>query len=107
MCDCARRKRYRWTCRWVPTRRFRKPPNKTRLFAAAFQKTSDEFRNRPALRRLVGEIDEGLLHVAPAPAFRRIVTLDDGMAGSMKMLGGVSVRRVIAAADMAAGSAQP
>ena len=55
----------------------------------------------------VGQIDETLVDIAPAPAFGRIVALDDRMAAGVEMLGGVPVRRVIAAADMAAGPAQP
>ena len=45
-----------------------------------------------------GSIPEGsinvelnLIDVTPAPALRRIVTLDDRVLGSMKVLGGVAV----------------
>jgi hypothetical protein len=39
------------------------------------------------------EFDERFVHVAPAPAFRRIVALDDRVTGLMGMRGGVAVRR--------------
>jgi len=54
----------------------------------------------------VREVEEDLIDVAPAPAFRRIVTFDDGMSGLMKVLGCMLVGRRIAAADMAAGAAE-
>src|SRR5579862_524319 len=64
-------------------------------------------RDRPALRRLVVELDEFLVDIAPAPAFRRVVAFDDRVAGGAEMLGGVAVGRIITAADVAAGSAEP
>ena len=63
--------------------------------------------NRPGLRcRINAEIEKDLIDVTPAPAFGRIISLDNGMLGFVKMRGRVPVRRLIAAANMAAGSAQ-
>src|ERR1700688_1146526 len=55
-------------------------------------------------RHAIGKIEHVFVDVAPAPAFGRIVAFDDGMARRMEMLGGVAVRRIVATADMAAGS---
>ena len=67
-----------------------------------------EARYRPVMRRdAIAEVEEDLVDIAPAPAFRRIVALDDRMAGRVEMLGGVAVGRLVAAADMAAGAAEP
>jgi hypothetical protein len=55
----------------------------------------------------VGQIKKDLIHVTPTPPFGRIIALDDRVAGGMEMRGGVAIRRVIATADMAAGSANP
>jgi len=64
-------------------------------------------RDRPILWcDIVAEIEENLIAVAPAPAFGRIVALDDGMARALKMRGRMAVGRGIAAADMAAGPAE-
>src|SRR5437868_6836349 len=58
------------------------------------------------MRRLaLREIEQHLVDIAPAPAFRRIVAFDHGMAGGMEMRGRVLVRGIVAAADMAAGAA--
>src|SRR5207253_10499626 len=57
----------------------------------------------PALEGL--ELD--LVDVAPTPVFSRLERLHDGMAGGVVMLGGVPVRRGIAAADVATGQAEP
>ncbi len=46
---------------------------------------------------------ENLVNIARSPAFGRIVALDDRMTGGVKMFGGATVGRVVAAADMAAG----
>ena len=51
---------------------------------------SDETGNRPILRRHVfTQVDEDLIDVAPSPTFRRIITLDDRVAGGAEVLGGV------------------
>ena len=55
----------------------------------------------------VRQIEQHFVDIAPAPAFRRIVALDDRMAGGVEMLGGVRVGRIVAAADVAAGAADP
>ena len=76
-------------------------------FALVCCATSDVARDRPVLRRrAIAEIEDDLVDVAPAPAFRRIVALDDRMAGRVEVLGGVTVRRAVAAADVAAGPAE-
>src|SRR5258705_5536129 len=55
----------------------------------------------------VRQIEQHFVDIAPAPAFRRIVAFDHGMAGGMEMRGGVLVWRIVAAADMAAAAADP
>src|SRR5579883_1913237 len=55
----------------------------------------------------IAEIEDGLVDIAPAPALRRVIALDDGVTGRLEMLGRVAVRGVVAAADMAAGTAEP
>ena len=53
------------------------------------------------MRRLaIRQIEQHLIDIAPAPAFRRIVTLDDRMPGGVKVRGGVTVWRIVAATDM-------
>ena len=42
-------------------------------------------------RLVVGQIKRHFVHVTPSPAFRRVVALDDGMAGLVEMLGGVPI----------------
>jgi hypothetical protein len=46
------------------------------------------------------KFDERLVDITPPPAFRRIVTLDDRMSASLKMLGGVLAGRLVATTDM-------
>lgn len=58
-------------------------------------------------RLAIGEIERDLIDIAPAPPFRRIVAFDDRMLGRMIMLGGVATYRLIAAADVPAGAADP
>src|SRR3981189_1697566 len=55
----------------------------------------------------VRQIKQHFIDIAPAPAFRRIIAFDHGMAGGVEMRGRMLVRRIIAAADMAAGAADP
>src|SRR5262249_52274307 len=63
-------------------------------------------RNWAFLRGDVGpQVEEDFVDIAPAPALRRVIALDDGMLGVMEVLGGVFVLRLAAAADMAAGTA--
>ena len=52
-------------------------------------------------------VEEHLVDVAPAPAFGRVIALDDRMPGGVEMLGGVACSGIVAAADMAAGPAEP
>jgi len=56
-------------------------------------------------RGAAGEIEKHLVDIAPSPILGRVIAFDDGMARRVKMLGGMSVRRVVATADMAAGPA--
>jgi hypothetical protein len=56
----------------------------------------------PAIR----EIKANLIDVTPSPSFRRIVAFDDRVPGGVKVLVGVPVRRVIAAAHVSTGAAQ-
>ena len=57
-------------------------------------------------RRAAAKVQTNFIDIAPSPPFRRIVTFDDGMPGLAKMLGGVTVWRAVAAADMAARPAE-
>src|SRR3977135_1305348 len=52
-------------------------------------------------RRAAAKVQTNFIDIAPSPPFRRIVAFDDRMAGLAKMLGGVTVWRAVAAADMA------
>ena len=63
-------------------------------------------RNGPDLRRgTTGKVEDDLVHVAPAPALGRIVTLDDRVPGRLKCAVAWPVGRVVAATDVSAGSA--
>src|SRR5882762_4800650 len=84
------------------------------ILSAAFSsrcskiQTSVIARDRAVVRRLaLRQVEHDFVEVAPAPSLRRIVALDDGMAGGMEMFGRVLVGRVVAAADVAAGPADP
>src|SRR6478672_8601559 len=69
--------------------------------------SSDPTRDRPQLRRdVLAEIEEDFVDIAPAPALRRVVALDDRMAGGVIMGGCVPVGALVAAADMPATAAQ-
>src|SRR5229473_4577917 len=60
------------------------------------------------MRRLsVRKIEQDFIDIAPAPAFRRIVALDDRMLGGVEVLGRVLVGGIVAAADMTAAAADP
>jgi hypothetical protein len=56
-------------------------------------------------RRPVREIEHHFVDVTPPPSFRWIIGFDDRVPGRAKMLCGVSIWRLIAATDMAAGPA--
>jgi hypothetical protein len=65
-------------------------------------------RNRPVLRcGSIRKVEKNFVYITPAPVFRRIVALDDRVRGGVKMFGRMSVRRVIATADVTAGPANP
>src|ERR1700680_5144642 len=55
----------------------------------------------------VRQVEQHFIDIAPAPALRRIVALDDRMLGGVEMFGGVLVGGIVAAADMAASAADP
>ena len=57
-------------------------------------------------RGAIAEVEHDLVDVAPPPAFGRVIAFDDRMAGSVKVLCGVAVRRVVATTDVTAGPAQ-
>ena len=50
--------------------------------------------------------DVQLVHVTPQPIFARLETLNDRMAGFVEMLGGVPIRRIVAAPDVSARQAK-
>src|SRR3954469_14210930 len=58
-------------------------------------------------RHIAGQVEHHFVHITPAPAFGRIVALDDGMLGAVEMLGGVLAAGLVAAAHMAASAAHP
>ena len=51
-------------------------------------------------------LEEQLVHVAPAPVLARFEAANDRVLLSVKVLGGVLARRVVATADVAAGEAE-
>ena len=53
------------------------------------------------------KIEHDLVNVAPTPAFRRIISFYNGMLRGVEMSGRVFIGRIIAAADMTAGPADP
>jgi hypothetical protein len=55
----------------------------------------------------VRQIEQHFIDIAPTPPLRRIVALDHRVLGGVKMLGRVLVRRVVTAADVTAGAADP
>ena len=57
-------------------------------------------------RGSIAEVKHYLVNVTPAPAFGWVITFDDRVPRLVEMFRGVSVRRVVATADMAAGPAQ-
>ncbi len=76
-------------------------------FAVVCRASSNVAWDRPVVRRgAAAKVQNNLVDIAPSPPFRRIVAFDDGMAGLAKMLGGVTVWRAVAAADMAARPAE-
>jgi hypothetical protein len=44
------------------------------------------------VRRLVRKMDFNVIDIAPAPAFRRVVALDDRMTAGFKVSTGVTMR---------------
>src|SRR4051812_25261781 len=71
-------------------------------------RASDVARDRTLVRRhSLRQVEEHLVDIAPAPALRRVITFDHRMAGGMEMGACMAVRRLVAAADMAADPAEP
>jgi len=64
-------------------------------------------RDRAALRRLIRQFHHRLVEIAPAPALRRIIALDNGMSRSMEMRRRMLSDGLVAAPDMAAFPAEP
>ena len=63
--------------------------------------------NRPTLRRgVVAELDEHLVDIAPPPTFGRVVAFYDRMRRYRKMGASMPMRRIVAATDVTAGSAE-
>jgi hypothetical protein len=58
-------------------------------------------------RRVAVQIDRNLVDIAPSPAFRRIVALNDRMSSGVKMLPRVLAGRLVAAANVTAVPADP
>src|SRR5271163_4373997 len=86
----------------------RRPRRRLRTTSKRGQSALVVARDRAVVGRLaVGEIEHHFVDVAPSPAFGRIVAFDDRMAGGVKMLGCVPVRRLVATSDMSACAAEP
>lgn len=62
--------------------------------------------DRAALRRLIGKLHHDLVEIAPAPAFGRVIALDNRMSRGVKMRRRMLAYGLIAASDMAAFPAQ-
>ncbi|CZT37154.1 hypothetical protein GA0004734_00041230 [Rhizobium sp. 9140] len=77
------------------------------IHTSAPRRSSIVTRDRPSLRRLVRQVHHDFVHVTPAPAFRWVITLDDGVPGRMEMGCSVTAGRLIATADMTAFAAEP
>jgi hypothetical protein len=62
--------------------------------------------DRSVLRcRVVSQVEEHLIYVAPAPAFRRIITFDNQMTLCMIMTGRMATWRLIATTNVTASTA--
>jgi hypothetical protein len=60
------------------------------------------------LRRCIfAQIEQCLVHIAPAPSFGRIISLYDGMPGSPEMRARMFTGRLVAAAHVTTRSAYP
>ena len=57
-------------------------------------------------RHVAAEIEHDLIDITPAPALRRIIAFDDGMAGGVEVFGRVAMGRLIATPDMPADPAK-
>src|SRR6267143_4447328 len=65
-------------------------------------------RDRTVMRRLsVRKIEQHFIDIAPAPAFGRIIALDDRMRRGVEVLGRVLVGGIVATADVTAAAADP
>ena len=64
-------------------------------------------RDRAWMRGHAGtQVEIHLVDIAPAPSLGWIIAFDDRMSSRMEMLGGMTIWRFVAAADMAAGATQ-
>ena len=59
------------------------------------------------VRSCRGGLEQQLVRIAPAPVFTRLEAPHDRVFGLVEMLGGVAIGRIVTAADMAAGEAEP
>jgi hypothetical protein len=67
---------------------------------------SNVARNRPELGSCIRtEVNEYLIDIAPPPPFRRIIAFNNGVLGRMEMFCRVPVGRLVATANMPAGTA--
>ncbi len=78
-----------------------------RVHTSPISAPSDEPWDGSSLRRLAREHDLFPINVAPPPSLRGVISLNDWMSGFFEMRAGMLERRVIAAANVTAGSAQP
>ena len=67
---------------------------------------SDVAGDRTNLLCAVWQIDKALINVAPAPAFRWIIPLDDRVPRRCEMRSRMTSGRIVAAANVTTGSAQ-
>src|SRR5262245_23564856 len=101
--SCLRTARTAPNAFWPSCRNTSKP---SRIFSVTMAGLLIEAGNGTVLgRAAVRPVEHNFRHIAPAPAFGRIIALDDGMFGAVEMLGGVLVLGLVTAADMAAGAA--
>ncbi len=98
----------RHTCDWPATLLGglgKKPQDDSRKLLRDI--ASDKAWDRAVVgRRTVGEVEHNLVDVAPAPAFRRIVALDDRVARGVEVRPCVPIGRIVAATNVTASPAE-
>ena len=89
--------------RWRATHNCLKNSKKSlRRSGIARASSNPILRDRSVLRRgVAAEIYRDVINIAPSPALRRIVALDDRMSGGVKMLSRVLSGRLVATANVA------